>query len=233
MDLGSIADKLDLGEKIWLLGFSGGGSCCWAAARYIPHRIAGIAMWAPMGNYFWKGISEQERKAMLATLSVPRTFMSLPRIIPLPILRLYVRFVIVPRAGHKWVKRCQTKLSPPDREHLQQSAASDLMLRDNLESLTFNKGSGMANDLKLCSSYWGFEVEEVAAVFKGPIHIWQGDDDSLIPLSMQQWIQRRIPNIVNLHVLPGEGHLSWFCFNPKGHRRVLVTLFNDSDSSGD
>lgn len=53
-DIAKVADILELGQKIWLLGYSCGGAYCWAAARYIPHRIAGIAMWAPVGNYWWK-----------------------------------------------------------------------------------------------------------------------------------------------------------------------------------
>lgn len=53
-DLAHVADCLELGSRIYLLGYSCGGAYCWAAARYIPERIAGIAMWAPVGNYSWK-----------------------------------------------------------------------------------------------------------------------------------------------------------------------------------
>lgn len=53
-DIAHIADALELGEKIWLLGYSTGGAYSWGAARYIPERIAGIALWAPVGNYWWK-----------------------------------------------------------------------------------------------------------------------------------------------------------------------------------
>jgi pimeloyl-ACP methyl ester carboxylesterase len=55
-DIDELADLLELGEKIWLLGYSCGGAYCWGAAYYIPDRIAGIAMWAPVGNYWWKVI---------------------------------------------------------------------------------------------------------------------------------------------------------------------------------
>ncbi len=53
-DIAQLADLLELGERMWLLGYSCGGAYCWGAAYYIPHRIAGIAMWAPVGNYWWK-----------------------------------------------------------------------------------------------------------------------------------------------------------------------------------
>lgn len=53
-DIATVADVLELGKKIWLLGYSLGGAYCWGAARFIPERIAGIAMWAPAGNLLWK-----------------------------------------------------------------------------------------------------------------------------------------------------------------------------------
>ena len=53
-DISNIADILEMGEKIYILGYSTGGAYTWAAARYIPERIAGIAFWAPVGNYWWK-----------------------------------------------------------------------------------------------------------------------------------------------------------------------------------
>jgi pimeloyl-ACP methyl ester carboxylesterase len=53
-DIANIADILEMGEKIYILGYSCGGAYTWGAARYIPERIAGIAMWAPVGSYWWK-----------------------------------------------------------------------------------------------------------------------------------------------------------------------------------
>jgi len=40
-DMADIADALGMGEKFWVLGYSGGGPYAWAALRYIPHRLAG------------------------------------------------------------------------------------------------------------------------------------------------------------------------------------------------
>jgi len=65
-DVAQVADILELGQKIWLLGYSCGGAYCWAAARYIPERIAGIAMWAPVGNYHWKVCVRMCRRAWVS-----------------------------------------------------------------------------------------------------------------------------------------------------------------------
>ena len=53
-DIEYMMEKLDMGDKIWLLGFSMGGAYCWGAARHIPERLAGIALAAPVGNFWWK-----------------------------------------------------------------------------------------------------------------------------------------------------------------------------------
>ncbi|MCO5609960.1 hypothetical protein L7F22_064195 [Adiantum nelumboides] len=53
-DILTVVDQLGMGSQIWLLGYSLGCIYCWAAARYIPHRIAGIALWAPPANFDWK-----------------------------------------------------------------------------------------------------------------------------------------------------------------------------------
>lgn len=87
----------------------------------------------------------------------------------------------------------------------------------------------MAKDLAIVSSDWGFEVAEIPKLFKGQILVWQGDEDWLVPLKLQQWIKSQIPDAVDLHVLEGHGHLSWFCFNDEAHRQVLSTAFGSQD----
>ncbi len=42
---------------------------------------------------------------------------------------------------------------------------------------------------------------------------------------------QQIPELVHLHPLPGEGHLSAFCYNDKIHRETLTTLFGVSGGS--
>eukprot|EP00250_Pteridium_aquilinum_P012926 c21031_g1_i4 orf=48-497(+) len=56
-DIVAVADALHLGKRFWLHGYSMGGAFCWAAARYIPDRVEGIAMWCPVGNMWWKVVS--------------------------------------------------------------------------------------------------------------------------------------------------------------------------------
>lgn len=225
-DLEMIMDLLELGEKVWLLGFSCGGAFCWAAARYIPDRVAGMALWCPVGCYWWKGISEPDREAMFAQLSPgSRLLCQYGKNLPFFALRWYVWLFITRMAGAPWLRNCQENLCLPDCEHLQHPEAADLMIRDNIESLTQNGGFGMATDLNIVYRHWGMELAEVGQVLKGTIHIWQGDLDNLVPLKMQQYAKQQLPDLVQLHELKGEGHLSWYCFNNAAHVETLSMLF--------
>lgn len=38
LDIEELADKLGLGEKFYLIGFSMGGQVAWRCLKYIPHR---------------------------------------------------------------------------------------------------------------------------------------------------------------------------------------------------
>ncbi|KAH8959526.1 hypothetical protein BDL97_06G081700 [Sphagnum fallax] len=163
-DIAQIADALELGEKFWLLGYSGGGPYCWAAARFIPERLAGIAMWAPVGNYGWKDISKTERKDVM--------------------------------------RRIKPVLSPPDVSNLNLQVSRDLIERDSIE-LAKQKGKGVAQDWLLLTHDWGFELSEMLQVYQGPLHIFHGDLDWVVPLFFQQCINKLLPDLMHLHILNG------------------------------
>lgn len=56
VDIVNIVDILELGERIWLLGYFCGGVYCWGVVCYIFECIVGIVMWVFVGNYWWKVI---------------------------------------------------------------------------------------------------------------------------------------------------------------------------------
>lgn len=51
-------------------------------------------------------------------------------------------------------------------------------------------GKGMAQDLLMISSDWGFELSDVQDVYEGSIHIFQGVEDNLVPLGLQRCIKK-------------------------------------------
>nr|KJB62161.1 hypothetical protein B456_009G403700 [Gossypium raimondii] len=55
LDIEELADQLGLGSKFYVIGFSMGGQVIWSCLKYIPHRLAGAALLAPVVNYWWPG----------------------------------------------------------------------------------------------------------------------------------------------------------------------------------
>ncbi|KAG0588238.1 hypothetical protein KC19_2G228000 [Ceratodon purpureus] len=233
-DLVHVADSLELGEKIWLLGYSCGGAYCWAAARYIPERIAGIAMWAPAGNFYWKGISKTERNKIIGALNFrTRSTYGIIRKVPVQLQWMcyaYVRYLCVPAVGNRWVEDAKNMLSAPDAQNLEQFSGA-FMARDTIESAK-QGGKGMAQDAILVCSDWGFELSDVRDRYQGSIHIFNGDQDLMVPLGLQRCIKGMLPDHVHLHHVEGEGHISAFCYNDKIHRKTLECLFGGVETTG-
>uniref|UniRef100_A0A1S3YA51 AB hydrolase-1 domain-containing protein n=1 Tax=Nicotiana tabacum TaxID=4097 RepID=A0A1S3YA51_TOBAC len=55
LDMEELADQLGLGPKFYVMGFSMGGQSVWGCLKYIPNRLAGVALVAPVVNYWWPG----------------------------------------------------------------------------------------------------------------------------------------------------------------------------------
>jgi pimeloyl-ACP methyl ester carboxylesterase len=54
-------------------------------------------------------------------------------------------------------------------------------------------------------SPWGFDGHQIAV----PTHIWVGEDDQHAPPLRARYLAEAIPG-ADLHVMPGEGHISIF-----------------------
>ena len=50
---------------------------------------------------------------------------------------------------------------------------------------------------------WGFAIAQI----QGPVSLWQGSEDLMVPFSHGQWLAEHIPG-VQAHLETGEGHLS-------------------------
>ena len=50
---------------------------------------------------------------------------------------------------------------------------------------------------------WGFAIAQI----QGPVSLWQGSEDLMVPFSHAQWLAEHIPGVA-AHLETGEGHLS-------------------------
>ncbi|KAF3551853.1 hypothetical protein DY000_02005978, partial [Brassica cretica] len=164
-DIEELADGLGLGPKFYVIGFSMGGQITWSCLHYIPHRLAGAPLIAPVVNYWWRNLP--------ANLSKEALSLMLPR--------------------DQWMLRGKEIFSKLGYNDLNQAYARK---QGEYESLH--------RDLMIGYGHWEFDPLDVQNPFKnsnGSVHLWRGDEDIFVPVSLQRFIISKLPNEVT-----GSGH---------------------------
>ncbi|QCE05405.1 Alpha/Beta hydrolase fold [Vigna unguiculata] len=203
LDVEELADKLELGDKFYVVGFSMGGQAVWGCLKFIPHRLAGATLLTPVVNYWWhnlpsnittKSYYEQPTRDQWA-LRVAHYFPSLT----------FWWFTQKFFPSSSAVNRNPKVFSDQDlsilskiktrqhQSHVQQQGEAESICRDAIV------GFGR----------WDFDPLDIDNPFPdntGHVHLWQGDDDKLIPVQLQRYIAQNIPWI-QYHEIPGSGHL--------------------------
>ncbi|KAL8092342.1 hypothetical protein AgCh_034581 [Apium graveolens] len=70
------------------------------------------------------------------------------------------------------------------------------------------------------------QAEEEITGLLGPIYIWQGMDDKVVPPSMVDFVERVLPGAI-VHRLFHHGHFTYFYFCHECHRQIFSTVFGD------
>ncbi|MED6165306.1 hypothetical protein PIB30_098359 [Stylosanthes scabra] len=86
-----------------------------------------------------------------------------------------------------------------------------LLLLLLLQSQVLQQGEAesVCRDMMVGFGAWDFDPFDIENPFpnnEGQVHIWQGEDDKLVPAMLQRYIGQNIPWI-KYHELPGAGHL--------------------------
>jgi len=205
-DIEEFADQLDLGPKFYVMGFSLGGHAIWGCLKYIPNRLAGAALLAPVINYRWPGFPanlsgeayyEQARQDQWA-LRVP----------------YYAPWLTYWWMSQKWfpsssvIQGTWKPLNRHDRElglKLAASGRSPERLKAALQQGVFES---LHRDLMVMFGKWDFDPMELNPFPNNdvPVHIWQGDEDALVPVTLQRYIGEKL-SWIHYHELPEVGHL--------------------------
>ncbi|KAL2151771.1 hypothetical protein VTH82DRAFT_6869 [Thermothelomyces myriococcoides] len=67
-------------------------------------------------------------------------------------------------------------------------------------------GRGPAWEMKLYSSHWGFELEDVRPARKNELVMWHGDLDVNVPLAMAEKAAQQLGPNAELRIVKGQGH---------------------------
>ena len=76
---------------------------------------------------------------------------------------------------------------------------------------------------------WEFDPMELENLFpnkEGSVHLWQGDDDALVPVTLQRYVAKKLP-WVHYHEIPGAGHM--FPLFPGMVDNIVKTLLTNEE----
>ncbi|MBI4729977.1 MAG: alpha/beta hydrolase [Acidobacteria bacterium] len=196
-DVAEVADGLGI-ERFAVAGVSAGGPYVLACARALPERvtravfISGIAPpGAPLGS------AGMRREARISVAVARRAW---------PVLVMLAKPMIgaVQRNPERFFDRSLRSMPEADRIVATRPEVRAWFLER--ARATGGRGSkGSAYELSIEVKPWGFELEEIAV----PVAIWQGADDTLVPLHAAEWVANRVP-AAQLNVVEGAGHLLLF-----------------------
>ncbi|KAK3408788.1 hypothetical protein EUGRSUZ_J00955 [Eucalyptus grandis] len=251
-DISLLANALGVNDKFWVLGYSSGSMHAWASLRYIPGRVAGAAMFAPMVNPYDPLMTREERYRTWNQWTRRRKFLFfLARRLPRFLSFFYHRSFLSGRHGQidKWLS---LSLENRDRALIEDPFYEEFWQRDVEESIRQGHAKPFVEEAALQVSDWGFSLADLKLQKKrrgkgvlnwlkwlisllsekepeytgylGPIHMWQGMDDKVVPPAMTDFVHRVLPGAA-VHKLPYQGHFTYLYFCDECHRQIFTTLF--------
>ncbi|XP_028782368.1 uncharacterized protein LOC114738476 [Neltuma alba] len=204
LDIEELADQLGLGSKFYVIGFSMGGEIIWSCLKYIPHRLAGAVLVAPVVNYWWSGLPANLTKEAYHQQKLQDQWT----------VRVshYMPWLTYWWNTQRWfpsssvIAHSEDVLSHQDKELMPK-----MQYRKDHMAQVRQQGEceSIHRDLNIGFGTWEFSPLDLENPFKtseGSVHLWQGDEDLLVPVSLQRYIAQNLPWI-HYHELPGAGHM--------------------------
>eukprot|EP00249_Psilotum_nudum_P004073 c17599_g1_i1 orf=327-1466(-) len=205
-DIQELADLLNLGPKFYVIAYSIGGYSAWACLKYIPHRLAGVAMLAPVTNYWWSGISRAEAIQAYRLQPLQDQFAVA--------VSHYAPWLTYWWNTQNWFPKSSViqgkldYLNAVDKELMNMAAVTERRMEATQQSVY----ESLHRDMILMFGQWDFDPMGLQNPFpnrEGSVHIWHGDEDYIVPVRLQRYLVRHLPWI-HYHELPGIGHLLTF-----------------------
>ena len=207
-DVVALADKLGI-EKFAVAGISGGGPYVAACAYKIPDRLTHAGIISGVGPTDSPDIIEDLYTERKAAVFIARNTPWL--------LRLSIWLFQNPRRNpEKYFQKILAKCSHTDREILTRAEIKSLLISGWIEGTRYGM-KGFAREGIIFSKSWGFQMEDIGM----NVHIWHGDQDSSVPITIAKLVAKRIPQC-EFHILVGEGHFLLF----DHWSEILTTLKN-------
>ena len=193
-DIAELGEHLRL-DRFGVVGWSSGGPCAAACARFLGERLVGCAIVS--------GVAPPE--AAVSNDEKPRV-VRLGRRLGLLAPRLSgAVFEVGMRQGQRdpdqaleWLLRT---LPPCDAAVIDRPEIRAMVRADLARALSATAGRAATRDLVLESRPWGYELCDIDV----PVDVWHGEADRNLSLANGTYQAREIRG-ARLHQLPGEGH---------------------------
>ncbi|CAK9877814.1 unnamed protein product [Sphagnum jensenii] len=231
LDVDNLANALSLGPSFYVIATSIGGYTGWGLIKYIPERVAGIAMLAPVTNFWWPGIPAQEAKTAWDTqLLGDKLALRVAHYAPWLVYwymtqSLFPTSSTAPQTKVLGYSKMDTEIIAKVKKLQDPKKAEEVTQQGKFESLY--------RDVIIMFSNWEFEPADLKNPFEKSsktVHIWQGTDDYLVPFHIQRYIAKRLP-WVRYHELDGYGHVLHYI--PGLVDQVLQELLADDEHRTD
>ncbi|CAA2973709.1 uncharacterized protein LOC111381016 [Olea europaea var. sylvestris] len=203
LDIEDLGEQLELGSRFYVIGFSMGGNVVWGCLKYIPHRLAGAVLIAPVINYWWSNFP-----ASLSTVAYNQQ--------PWEdrwALRVahYIPWLVYWWNTQKWFPSSSVTAGRPNLSASDLKMVSELAERMIGREYATQQGvfESLHKDMMVGFGQWEFDPIDLENPFsdrEGSVHLWHGVEDGLVPVSLQRFIARRL-SWVQYHEIPDAGHL--------------------------
>lgn len=188
-----VLDALDV-PTAHVLGISGGGAFAAACAARAPERFSHLTLISALGPPAWStyGMALGQRGSLRLARRTPAFGgWFLDRLATLarhaPGLYFGIATVEMPDADKRALARPEVRAD----------------FRANYLEAFRRGGAGVAQDLRLLTRPWGFELHDIAV----PTVVHHGDADTTVPLDHGRRYAASIPG-ARLRIYPGHGHFS-------------------------
>ncbi|XP_056851907.1 uncharacterized protein LOC108860898 isoform X1 [Raphanus sativus] len=202
-DIEELADKLQIGPKFHVLGMSLGAYPVYGCLKYIPHRLSGATLVAPLLNFWWSRMPQSLLTAALKKLPVENQWTFT--------VAHYLPWLLYWWLTQKW-------FSPFSQNPLTTMTERDIELADKHTKHSYIKESAlrqgeyvsMQRDIIASFENWEFDPTELLNPFsdgnEGSVHMWCALEDKQILHEALLYICDKLPWI-KLHQVPEAGHL--------------------------
>ncbi|XP_047966935.1 uncharacterized protein LOC125211249 isoform X2 [Salvia hispanica] len=209
LDIEELGHQLQLGTKFYIIGNSMGGLAVWGCLKYIPHRLAGAALIAPVVNYWWPSFPPTLATEAYNLQPVQDHWaLRVARHTPWLVYWWNTQKLFT---GSSAVTGIPT-FTGPDLQVIAKLAGSGAAVSHKPYATQQGVHESYHRELMVGFGHRDLDPMQIENPFphgEGSVHLWHGIDDGVVPVSLQRYIAEQLP-WVQYHELPNAGHLFSF-----------------------